>query len=269
MSEALMVRLACWNVNSITARLDFTLDFLVTRKPDLVCLQELKIDDEKFPRLAFVQAGYTPLTFGQPQYNGVGVLVRKELDPKPELLTTGLAGQEAMGSRLITVRAAGLRVTSVYVPNGKTLDHPDYQNKLAFLEDRARFAEREAQTGEPVVIAGDYNLCPADLDTWDAARHAGHIFHTDAERERFRALLGHGFVDLFRARHPDLAAFSWWDYRAGAFHKKQGLRIDLVLGNAPVRERLEDAEIDREFRKKRAGLTASDHAPVIVTLRDA
>lgn len=263
------MRLVTWNVNSITARLDFTLDFLETRKPDVVCLQELKTTDDDFPRLAFAQVGYAAATHGQPQWNGVAVLVRKASGPAPEVLERGLPGQQAMGARLITVRALGLDVASVYVPNGKSTAHPDFQAKLAWLDALVAHVGAASRRDGAAVIAGDFNLVPGDLDTWDPKGHEGHIFHTAEERARWSRLLGLGYHDLLREKHPDLSVFSWWDYRGGAFHKKQGLRIDFVLGTKSVRDRVLEAGVDRDFRKKRNDLTPSDHAPVVIELADA
>lgn len=260
------MRVVTWNVNSMSARLDFVLDFLGTCNPDIVCVQELKMTDEAFPRLAFEQAGFTALTFGQNQWNGVGVLVKKEADPNPLILSTGLPGHDALGARVITVKAAGLSVTSAYIPNGKTVTHPDYESKLAFLTGLADYVERELDPNADTIVAGDFNVVPADLDTWDAAGHAGHIFHTEAERSRVERLSQLGYEDLFRKQHPDLQAFSWWDYRAGCFHKRQGLRIDLVFGSRSIAARMKGASIERDFRKKREGRTPSDHAPVVVDL---
>jgi exodeoxyribonuclease III len=259
------MRVAAWNVNSITARLDFVLDFLRTHEPDAVCIQELKLTDEAFPQLAFNQAGYNALTYGQAQWNGVAVLVKTSADANARIVHRGLPGQEAMGSRLVTVEALGLSLTSVYIPNGKSLKHPDYMAKLAWLDSLVTHAATLDRGGQSI-IAGDFNLCPGDLDSFDPVGHTGHIFHTDAERERFQRLLGLGFRDLFREQHPDLQSFSWWDYRAGCFHKKQGLRIDFVLGTEAVRARLKGASIERDFRKKREGRIPSDHAPVIIDL---
>ncbi|NUP12416.1 MAG: exodeoxyribonuclease III [Polyangiaceae bacterium] len=260
------MRIVTWNVNSMAARLDFVLDFLQTRSPDIVCVQELKLPDEGFPHLAFEQAGFRALTYGQAQWNGVGVLVRKSVDPEPLIVSTGLPGHEPMGSRLITVKAAGLSVTSAYVPNGKTVAHPDYKAKVAWLGGLADFVEKNLDPNGHTILAGDFNVVPGDLDTWDPVGHVGAIFHTDAERgplERLRAL---GLQDLFREKNPDLQSFSWWDYRAGAFHKKQGLRIDLVYGSKSVVSRVREVSIDRDFRKKREGRIPSDHAPVIVDI---
>lgn len=259
------MRVVTWNVNSITARLDFVLDFLAARQPEIVCLQELKVDDDAFPRTTFDEAGYHAATYGQRQWNGVAVLVRKEAGPAPEIIQRGLPGQEAAGGRLITVRALGLHVTSVYIPNGKTITHPDFAAKLGWLDSLVAYAAGLATAGSSI-IGGDFNLCPGDLDTWDAARHVGRIFHTEGERQRFSALLELGYKDLFREHLPTERVFSWWDYRAGCFHKGQGLRIDLLLGTDDVRRRVTGAAIDRDFRKKREGRVPSDHAPVLVEI---
>jgi exodeoxyribonuclease-3 len=257
-----------YNVNSVNARLDFVLDFLRTREPDVLCLQELKVDDESFPRLAFAQAGYKSLTHGQLQWNGVAVLTRMDAlrGSEPEVLRAGLPGQEAMGARVLTVRTLGLVVTSVYVPNGKSTSHPDYQAKLAWLDAFVAHVKDELDPKEQVVIGGDFNLVPSDLDTWDPKSHEGHIFHTDAERERWKRLVALGYHDLYRALEPETQTFSWWDYRGGAFHKKQGLRIDFLLGSEPVLGRTRKVWVDRDFRKKRSDLTPSDHAPVLAEL---
>jgi exodeoxyribonuclease-3 len=166
-------------------------------------------------------------------------------------------------------RADGLSFTSVYCPNGKNLEHPDYPRKLAWFDALNAHLDARPDPEAPCVLCGDFNVCPEPIDSWDETRLAGDLFHTDAERARFQALLTRGFVDVFRAQHPDLQAFSWWDYRGGAFHRKQGLRIDFLLASPSVADRVTQVEIDREYRKKQEGLTASDHAPVIADLGDA
>jgi exodeoxyribonuclease-3 len=260
------MRLATWNVNSVTARLDFVLDYLAARQPDVLCVQELKIDDQAFPRLAFAQAGYAAATHGQPQWNGVAVLVRSDAGPAPEIVQAGLPGQEAAGARLITVRALGVTVTSVYVPNGKSTGHPDFQMKLRWLDALIDHVQRTHDPSTASVIGGDFNLCPGELDSWDPKGHEGYIFHTAAERERYARLLALGYHDLFREKYPTEIAHTWWDYRAGAFHKKQGLRIDLLLGSKPVMDRVTTVAVDRDFRKKREARIPSDHAPVVAEL---
>jgi exodeoxyribonuclease-3 len=261
------MRIATWNVNGLRARLDFVRLWLERRNPDLVGLQELKLTDEQFPHSEFEALGYRALTHGQKAWNGVAVLVRTGVDAKE--IERGLPGQEDLGARLITAEVAGLEFTTVYVPNGKTIEHEDYPAKLAWLDTLAlRWAPR-LEPERPAVLCGDFNVCPAPLDSWDEARHAGHIFHTDAERERISALSTAGWVDLFRRAHPDKQEFSWWDYRGGAFHRGHGLRIDLLFGSEAVARRVREIGTDRDFRKKQDGLTASDHAPVVVDLEDA
>ena len=221
------MRIATFNVNGLRARQDFLLHWLRTREPDLVALQELKLPEEQFPHDAFAQAGYQALVHGQKSWNGVAVLAKKPITP----VQIGLPGQEEMGARLVTAEVEGLCFASLYCPNGKHTGHDDFARKLAW---------------------------------YDAL--AGHIFHTDEERARFRRLLDWGLHDLFRERNRELRAFSWWDYRAGAFHKGHGLRIDFLLGTPTVLARVRSVTIDREWRKKQGELTASDHAPVIAEL---
>ncbi len=256
------MRIATWNVNGLRARLDFVLHWLRARRPDLVGLQELKVTDEEFPHEVFAAAGYHASVHGQKAWNGVAVLSREPA----EVLQRGLPGQEALGARLLTVRAGTMRFTTVYCPNGKHVHHEDFPRKLAWLDALADHLAGESIDDGEYVLCGDFNVCPGPLDTWNEEGLRGSIFHTDEERARCERLLALGLHDLFRERHPDVRAFSWWDYRGGAFHRNLGLRIDLILGNRAVRERLEEVVIDRDYRKKKEGLTASDHAPVIATL---
>ena len=254
--------IATWNVNGLRARLDFVRHWLDARRPDLVGLQELKLTDDEFPRQAFADAGYHAEPHGQKGWNGVAVLSREPV----RVVRRGLPGQEEAGARLLTADAGGLSFTTVYCPNGKTVEHADYPRKLAWFESlRRHFAERH-DPRRPAVLCGDFNVVPAPLDSWDEAGLRGRIFHTDAERACFRGLLDRGFTDLFRRHAPDARAFSWWDYRGGAFHRNLGLRIDLLLGTEDVVSRLRRVEVDREYRKKKDGLTASDHAPVLAEL---
>lgn len=256
------MRIATWNVNGLRARLDFVLHWLDARRPDVVGLQELKLADEHFPHDELAARGYRAAVHGQKGWNGVAILAREPL----EVSQQGLPGQEQLGARLLTARVAGLAFTTVYAPNGKSVDHEDFPRKLEWFDALRAHWSAHHGAAEPAVLCGDLNVCPSGLDSWDEAKLAGNIFHTDAERTRFRALLDAGLVDLFRERHPGEQAFSWWDYRGGAFHRKQGLRIDFLLATPPVLERVRSVEIDREYRKKKDGLTASDHAPVLADL---
>jgi len=255
------MRIATWNVNGLRARLGFVLHWLRERQPDVVGLQEIKVEAAQFPHAELAELGYTAVVHGQKSWNGVAVLSREPA----QLVAAGLPGQEDFGARLVTADVGGVRVASVYCPNGKTLEHPDFQRKLAWFDAFVAYLESTATT-LPTVIGGDFNICPAAIDSWNEAELASEIFHTDAERTRFQRLLGVGLSDVFRVQHPAEQAFSWWDYRDGAFHKKRGLRIDFLLANAAAAGRVRNVEIDRDYRKKKDGLTPSDHAPVILEL---
>ncbi|UCE85966.1 MAG: exodeoxyribonuclease III [Deltaproteobacteria bacterium] len=259
------MRVATWNVNGLRARVEFVLHWLRERQPDLVGLQELKLTDEQFPHDAFAAAGYRAVTHGQKAWNGVAVLSRSRGKPL-EVTQRGLPGQEARGARLITAQLDDLAFTSVYVPNGKFVGHEDFPAKLDWLDALLAHVEAERRPETPAILCGDFNICPAAIDSYDEAGLRGEIFHTDEERARFRRLLEWGLVDVFRAKQPDVQAFSWWDYRGGAFHRGHGLRIDFLLATQSVLARVRSVEIDREYRKKKDGLTASDHAPVFADL---
>jgi len=258
------MRIATWNINGTRARLDFVLHWLRARRPDVVGLQELKLEDDKFPHMAFEAEGYRVATHGQKSWNGVAVVTRDGVDVTATQI--GLPGQEELGARLITARVDGLSFTSIYVPNGKSVDHTDFARKLIWLDVLVTHLEKHQPSDEAAVVGGDFNLVPAPIDSWSEERLGGGIFHTEAERARFQRLLDLGWVDLFRHARPDDPSHSWWDYRAGAFHKGLGLRIDFLLGTRSVVERLKSVTIDRDYRKKKDGLTASDHAPVVADL---
>jgi exodeoxyribonuclease-3 len=259
------VRVATWNVNGLKARFDFLCHWLRERRPDLVALQELKLVDEQFPKDELEALGYRALCHGQKSWNGVAILSRQPA----EATQRGLPGQEELGARLLTARVDGVLFTSVYVPNGKHVGHEDFARKLAWLDALADHLAAQRDAGPAHVVGGDFNVCPAPLDSWNEAALHGQIFHTDAERARFRRLAEVGLVDVFRASHPELRAFSWWDYRGGAFHRGQGLRIDCLLASGPLASRVREAQIDRDWRKKQQGLTPSDHAPVWADLEAA
>ena len=256
------MRVATWNVNGLRARLDFVLDWLRARQPDVVGLQELKLEDDALPHYAFAAAGYRAAIHGQKSWNGVAILARSE----PRVTQVGLPGFAPAGARLLSAEVDGLSFTSIYVPNGKSIDHADFPGKLAWLDGLAAHLKGTCDQSRPAVVCGDFNVCPGPLDSWNEAALVGSIFHTADERARFAALLDLGLADLYRELHPSVQAFSWWDYRGGAFHRKQGLRIDLLLATRAARERATASEIDREWRKKKDGLLPSDHAPVLAEL---
>ncbi|MBQ00807.1 MAG: exodeoxyribonuclease III [Acidobacteria bacterium] len=256
------MKIATWNVNGLRARLDFVLHWLRAREPDIVGLQELKLADEVFPADEIRAAGYHAEIYGQKSWNGVAILSREPLT----VVRRGLPGQQDFGSRLITASVDDLSFTTVYCPNGKSIDHKDYPRKLAWFDCLRQLLDAHHDPERPTVLCGDFNIVPAPIDSWNELALAGHIFHTAAERTRLQCLVEWGFTDLFRQHLPDTQFFSWWDYRAGAFHRNHGLRIDLLLGTPSVAAQVCHVEIDREYRKKKDGLTASDHAPVIAEL---
>jgi exodeoxyribonuclease III len=251
--------IATWNVNSLRARLPRVLEFLELHRPDVVCLQETKVAPDQFPVADLAAAGYAAEHHSAGQWAGVAILAREGLslqDPG-----AGLPGEPvADEARWCEATVDGIRFVSTYVPNGRTLDSPEFPRKLEFLEAMARRA-REAP--RPLVIAGDMNIAPADADVYDPAAFVGGTHVTADERGRLSAILQAGLVDAYRAVHPAEQQFTWWDYRAGNFHKGLGLRIDLALVSEDLAPRLTEVGIDRNFRK---GFKPSDHAPLLIRL---
>ncbi|MBA2890973.1 exodeoxyribonuclease III [Nonomuraea soli] len=259
------MRVATWNVNSVKQRVPRLLPWLDQRKPDVVCLQETKLSDAAFTELLggeLAARGYEIAAHGQPQWNGVAVLSRVGLDD----VVTGLPGgpgfphQEA---RVVAATCGGVRVHSVYVPNGRTPGSDHYHYKLAWLaalREVVKTGPREA------MVCGDVNIAPADADVFDPAAYVGSTHVTAPERAALADLQALGLHDVVRDRWPDNRIFTYWDYRAGMFHKDLGMRIDLVLASTPVAERVRAAWVDRQARK---GTGPSDHAPVIVDLDEA
>lgn len=256
--------LATWNVNGIRARSQRLAEFLAERQPDIVCLQELKILEDEFPHLELRASGYHAVLAGQQGWNGVAVIAKE----RPELVLRELPGGSGLGARFISAKVGGLEIASVYVPNGKTVSHTDYKMKLTWLDALARHVETRADRDAPLVLGGDFNVCWTDLDSYGGVRFKGKIFHTDEERALIDRLRDAGLVDLYRSRYPDDPGFSWWDYRAGSFHKKEGMRIDLLFATPVVANRVTDVYVDRDYRKKgkTSGAIPSDHAPVVAVL---
>jgi exodeoxyribonuclease-3 len=259
------MRLATWNVNSIKQRLPRLLPWLDQRKPDVLCVQETKLSDDAFAELLrqpLADRGYLVAHHGEGRWNGVAVLSRVGLDD----VVFGLPGgpgfphQEA---RMVAATCGGIRVHSVYVPNGRVPDSDHYQYKLAWLA-----ALREALVARPeaTMVCGDMNIAPADADVFDPDAYVGQTHVTAPERAALAELRGLGLHDVVRDRWPTERVFTYWDYRAGMFPKDLGMRIDLVLATSPVVERVRAAWVDRYARK---GTGPSDHAPVIVDLDEA
>jgi exodeoxyribonuclease-3 len=259
------VRIATWNVNSVKPRIPRLLPWLDQRQPDVLCLQETKVADQAFGELLdheLAQRGYVAAHHGEPQWNGVAILSRVGLED----VVRGIAGgpgfphQEA---RAIAATCSGLRVYSVYVPNGRVPDSEHFHYKLAWLA--ALDARLRAEPG-PTVACGDMNIAPTDADVFDPDAYAGETHVTPPERAALATLASHGLHDVVREHWPEARVFTYWDYRAGMFHKDMGMRIDLVLASAPIAARVRAAWVDRQARK---GSLPSDHAPVIVDLDEA
>jgi exodeoxyribonuclease-3 len=261
------VKLVTWNVNSLGARLPRVLEFLETQQPDIACLQETKTAADAFPAAEMRAAGYEAVHHSAGRWAGVAILARTGLalgDP-----SSGLPGElNADEARWIEATVGGLRVASVYVTNGRAVGTPTFDEKLAFLEAMAKRVGQIASGGGPLLVAGDFNVTPADVDVYDPQAFVGETHVTNDERSRLRAILeAGGLVDAYRAIHaPDEVGFTWWDYRQGHFHRRMGLRIDLVLLSEALAPRLRHCEIVRDFRK---GKKPSDHAPLVVEIADA
>lgn len=257
------VRLVTYNVNSIGARLPRLLALLDRYHPDVVCLQETKVSAESFPHLPLAGAGYRAIDHSGGRWAGVAVLVRD--DHESAEAWSGLPGEAAPDeARWVEATVDGVKVVSVYVPNGQAVGTTAFAQKLVFLEAMAERAQ--ALASMPAVICGDMNVCPSDLDVWNPREVHGSTHVTTEERSRLEAVLDTGFVDAYRRLHPDEPGFTWWDYRAGHFHKGYGLRIDLALASRPIAERLVSAQVERDFRKASTVPESkpSDHAPLII-----
>jgi exodeoxyribonuclease-3 len=259
------VRIATWNVNSVKQRAPRLLQWLDQRAPDVVCLQETKLADDVFTALLgeeLKDRGYEFALHGEASWNGVAILSRVGLDDVAMGLEggPGFPGQEA---RAVFATCGGLRVVSVYVPNGRTPDSEHYVYKLEWL---ASLREAVAADSEATLVCGDMNVAPTDDDVFDPVAYEGQTHVTAPEREALSELQKLGLRDVVRDRWPEERIFTYWDYRAGMFHQDLGMRIDLVLAGAPVAERVRAAWIDRHARK---GSGPSDHAPVIVDLDEA
>lgn len=265
------MRIATWNVNSLKARLERVEGWLERTAPDVVLVQETKLADKDAPTAAFARLGYELAHHGQGRWNGVAIASRVGISdvqarfgdpPGP-----ADAGDEdpLKEARILAATCGGVRVASVYAPNGRVVGSPFYEAKLGWF---ARLREWVLATGpENLVIGGDYNVAPEDRDVWDPAAAHGGTHVSPRERAAYAALLATGLVDAYREKHDEAERYSWWDYRAGDFYRNVGMRIDLFLVGAKVRARIVDAEIDREARKGKP--TPSDHAPLTLDLDEA
>jgi exodeoxyribonuclease-3 len=259
------VRIATWNVNSVKQRVPRLLPWLDQRQPDVVCLQETKLADEKLAELLgseLASRGYEVASYGEPTWNGVAILSRAGLED----VVTGVEGAPGFPNpeaRAVAATCGGIRVYSLYVPNGRQPGSEHYAYKLEWL---AALRDVVAAGPDETVLTGDMNIAPTDADVFDPDAYIGQTHVTEPERAALASLTDLGLRDVVRDRWPDARVFTYWDYRAGMFHQDLGMRIDLVLAGAPVAERVRAAWVDRHARK---GSGPSDHAPVIVDLDEA
>ncbi|NJQ06643.1 exodeoxyribonuclease III [Streptomyces lonarensis] len=257
------MRIATWNVNSITSRLPRLLAWLESSGTDVLCVQELKCGDDAFPTGPLRDLGYEAASHGTGRWNGVAVISRVGLTEVRTGLPDGPAYDGAVEPRAVSAVCGGVRVWSVYVPNGREVDHPHYTYKLEWLAALRTAVAADAAAERPFAVLGDFNIAPADEDVWDITQFTDATHVTGPERAALAALRETGLRDVvprpLKYDHP----FTYWDYRALGFPKNKGMRIDLVYGNAPFATAVSDAYVDREERK---GKGASDHAPVVVDL---
>ena len=267
------MRIATWNVNSLKARLEKVTWWLDRAKPDVLLMQETKLADDDVPRDAFTNAGYEVAHHGEGRWNGVAIASRVGVgevvtnfgDPLRPPKTDDAGDDEPLAeARMIAAVCGGVRVLSIYAPNGRSVDSPFYQAKLAWYERLARWLAEAGDPAGALVIGGDFNVAPSDADVWDPAACHGGTHVSPPERTAFARLCAWGLVDAYRLYHQEPGRFTWWDYRAGSFYKNFGMRIDHLLVTQPVAARTIAAEIDREARKGKP--TPSDHTPLVIDL---
>lgn len=256
------MRIATWNVNSIRAREARVRAWLDRNRPDVLCMQEIKVEEAGFPRAMFEALGYQVELLGQKSYNGVAIAAR---GPLTDVVRGFGDGGDDDQARFLAATVAGVRVAALYVPNGQEVGSDKYDYKLAWMGRLRRWLDTHADPAAPLALCADWNIAPGDLDVHDPARWHEVNLCSEAERVALRQVMAWGLSDTFRALHPETRAYSWWDYRGVSFFKDYGLRIDYVLASAPLAARLTACTIDRDARK---GQDASDHAPVVATFAD-
>ena len=254
------MKIASWNVNSLNVRLPHLQRWLDEAKPDVVALQETKQEDHKFPEDALLELGYRSVFSGQKTYNGVAIISRL---PFTGECVNAIPGFDDPQKRVLAATVGDARIVDLYVLNGEAVGSGKFDYKLRWMAQLRAHVAALSSPDEQVVVTGDFNIAPTDLDVYDPKKLVGATHVSEPERAELAALEAWGFTDLFRQHHPEGKLFSWWDYRAGDFHQGRGMRIDLVLGTASVAARCDFAIVDRNARK---GTSPSDHAPVIVDL---
>jgi exodeoxyribonuclease-3 len=270
------MRIATWNVNSLKARIEKVQWWLERAEPDVLLMQETKLGDLDAPVEAFARAGYELAHHGEGRWNGVAIASRIGLaevvpnfgEPLRPPLTFDVGDDEPLAeARMISALCGGVRVVSLYAPNGRVVGSPFYEAKLAWYERLARWLVERARPTDALVLGGDFNVAPSDLDVWNAKAAHGGTHVSGRERAAFARLLEWGLVDTYRMHHDEVGRYTWWDYRAGDFHKNFGMRIDHLIATRSVAGRVVWAEIDREARKGKP--IPSDHAPLVIDLDEA
>ncbi len=258
------MRIATWNVNSLKARLPRVEEWISYAQPDVLCLQETKLADSTFPHLAFSALGYESVHHGDGRWNGVAIVSRIGIDDVAAGFAAGI--EPDRDTRSITARCGDLAITSVYVPNGRALEDDHYIYKLDWLGRLRRHLDATADPSHRVAVCGDFNIAPEDIDVWDIAAFAGSTHVSRPERAALADLEAWGLEDAFRLRYPDDGLYTYWDYRAGDFHKHRGMRIDLMLVSESLAAGVRWGLVDRNARK---GKLPSDHAPLFVDVGEA
>jgi exodeoxyribonuclease-3 len=273
------MRIATWNVNSLKARMEALEKWLERAEPDVLLVQETKLSDAEAPVMPLRMLGYEVVHHGEGRWNGVAILSRVGADDVVTNFGDGPVRDSSAGAdvqvgeedfdpldeaRMVSAVVGGIRVVSLYAPNGRVVDSPFYEGKLRWFERLSRWLAETRSPDEPLLLAGDYNVTPGPEDVWSEVKAHGGTHVSPRERAALLRLRDWGLVDTYRSVRPEPGRFSWWDYRAGMFHRNEGMRIDLLYGTRPVAERVVWAEIDREARK--GPPTPSDHAPVVVDL---
>lgn len=253
------MKIATWNVNSIRARLPTVLDWIDEEQPDILCLQEIKVTDDVFPFDAFGSLGYQVAVSGQKTYNGVAIVSKYEMTK----VETEFPDYDAEGQkRFISAKIAGMRVINVYIPNGSAPDSPKFVYKLEFIRQLHRYLKHHHEAREMLVLTGDFNVAPEPRDVYDAEEMEGEIGFHPKERSALEELKSWGFEDVFRRHHGEGGLYSWWDYRAGAFRRDMGLRIDHIWASPPLASLSLECGMDK---KQRSLPKPSDHIPVWAT----
>ena len=256
------MRIITWNVNSLKAREDFVRLFLDDVAPDVLCLQELKLETSKVPTELFEERGYHLAIHGQKSWNGVLIASKSELTD----VERGLPEVDEGEARAIAATTGGIRLLNLYCPQGQSVESPQFPYKLAFFDGLRRWLDTHADPQQPLIVAGDLNVAPRPEDVWSVDALSGVPSHHPEEHKRWAELLSWGLHDV-GADHLAPGTFTYWDYRGGAFHRGMGLRIDHMLLSGPLLPQVATVRVERDWRKKKQGLTASDHAPVTLELQ--